>query len=75
MPSFCSHHNSVPLEQESIYGIQLASGDDDKKMFSIAFKVKRLFMTLKTQTKLLLSVINAFIPFCNDLRADTYISE
>lgn len=30
MPSFCSHHNSVPLEQESIYGSQLASGHDDK---------------------------------------------
>lgn len=74
MPSFCSHHNSVPLEQESVYGNQLAIRDDDR-MFSVTFKVNWPFMTLKIQTKLLLSVINAFILFYSDLRADVYISE
>lgn len=75
MPSVCSQHDSVPLEQEPIYGTLLASEDDAKKMFSITFEVNRLFMTSKTQTGLLLSVPNAFKPFSNDLRAYTNISE
>lgn len=62
-------HKSVPLEQDTIYGSPLASrdDDDDKKMFFITLKVNQLFRTLKMQTKVLLRVINAFIPFPNGL--------